>query len=70
MIRVIRICNTCKNEFEQDVVNTPSRIDNVVVYPVDFLCSDCELKKAREVSKGLDAMRLGMDLAVARKDWD
>ena len=70
MIKVTRICDTCKEEYEQDIINTPSRIGNVIVYPVDFRCSDCELKHAREVQNSLDAMKLGMDLENARRNWD
>jgi len=70
MIKVIRICNICGKEFEQDIDNTPARIDNVVVYPVNFLCNDCILIRGREILKSIDAIQLTMDLAQARKEMD
>ena len=70
MIRVIRICNTCNSEYEQDTNNTPARIGNVVVYPIDFECSDCILKREQETSRSLAAMQLGMDLERARREMD
>ena len=73
MIKVIRICDTCKNEFEQDVVNTPSRIDNVVVYPVYFLCNDCQIKVNRDLETSMQLLyppRLRQFDEPGPNDWE
>jgi len=43
-IRVIRKCDKCGTEHEQNI--DPS--DEIVTYPVSFTCSDCVLREGKK----------------------
>jgi len=48
MIKVVRTCDTCKKDYEQNIKNSATRTGNIVTFTIDFECSDCILKKARK----------------------